>query len=234
MTLYKPIMLIHHVREGRSAQNRAMLISSRGNHVAQAFSPPLAVRVSTRRVKVANGMALPVEFLGSIILRIPAGDVCNKNGVYSATETILELHDTLYVPGLCATLLSTKAMFQKQGIHIYLNDELLLVLPSDHHVRIRESSANYSVTLSSDKNFVCAMTNEIDTVERARGQIGQYELILLSVSRSHRRHGRRSVKKVSATGLVEVKLSMLYLELSSINNDIAAVHVVQKSPTIPE
>eukprot|EP00965_Chrysotila_dentata_P079633 2626424-Pleurochrysis_carterae.AAC.1 len=99
----------------------------------------------------------------------------NNNGVYSTTETILELHDALYVPGLCATLPSTKAMFQKQGIRTYLNDELHLVLPSDHHVRIRETFANYRVPLSSDENFVCAMTNEIDTVERARGQVGQLE-----------------------------------------------------------
>eukprot|EP00965_Chrysotila_dentata_P042461 1407795-Pleurochrysis_carterae.AAC.1 len=61
------------------------------------------------RVKFANGVTLPVEFIGSIVLRISAGDVRNGNGYYSAKETLLELLDTLYVPGLCATLLSTKA-----------------------------------------------------------------------------------------------------------------------------
>eukprot|EP00965_Chrysotila_dentata_P040588 1346445-Pleurochrysis_carterae.AAC.1 len=66
------------------------------------------------RVKVANDVTLPVEFIGSIALRIPAGDVCNGTGDYSAKETLVELRDALYVPGLCATLLSMKAMFQKQ------------------------------------------------------------------------------------------------------------------------
>eukprot|EP00965_Chrysotila_dentata_P068748 2271414-Pleurochrysis_carterae.AAC.1 len=78
------------------------------------------------RVKVANGVTLPVEFIGSIVLHVPAGDVCSGNGDYSATETLLELRDALYVLDLCATLLSTKAMFQKQGIRTYLNDELRL------------------------------------------------------------------------------------------------------------
>eukprot|EP00965_Chrysotila_dentata_P171633 5664188-Pleurochrysis_carterae.AAC.1 len=61
------------------------------------------------RVKVANGVTLPVELIGSIVLRIPAGDVGNGNGDYSTKETLLELRGALYVPGLCAELFSTKA-----------------------------------------------------------------------------------------------------------------------------
>eukprot|EP00965_Chrysotila_dentata_P020969 694652-Pleurochrysis_carterae.AAC.1 len=121
------------------------------------------------RVKVANGVTLPVELLGSIVLRIPAGEVRNCNGDYSTKETLLELRDALYVPGLCATLLSTKAMFQKQGIRTYLDDELRLVLPNDNRVRIREKSTNYTVTLAFD-TFVYAVTGKNDSVERARGQ----------------------------------------------------------------
>eukprot|EP00965_Chrysotila_dentata_P048625 1612788-Pleurochrysis_carterae.AAC.1 len=60
-------------------------------------------------------------------------------------------------------------MFQKQGIRTYLNDELRLVLPIDNHVRIRENSTNYTVTLASD-TFVYAVPGENDSVERARGQ----------------------------------------------------------------
>eukprot|EP00965_Chrysotila_dentata_P063503 2104342-Pleurochrysis_carterae.AAC.1 len=75
---------------------------------------------------------------------------------------MLELRDAFYVPALCATLLSTKAMFEKQGIRTYLNDELRLVLPNDNHVRIRESSTNYTVMLTSD-TFVYAVTGENDT-----------------------------------------------------------------------
>eukprot|EP00965_Chrysotila_dentata_P087732 2896812-Pleurochrysis_carterae.AAC.2 len=83
--------------------------------------------------------------------------------------------------------------FQKQGIRTYLNDELRLVLPSDHHVRIRETSAN--VTLSSDKNFVFAMTNEIDTVERAKGQVGQFQFEKLV----HARLGHFSIDRITAS-----------------------------------
>eukprot|EP00965_Chrysotila_dentata_P046920 1557461-Pleurochrysis_carterae.AAC.2 len=50
------------------------------------------------RVKVANGVTLPVEFIGPPVLRIPAGDSRNGNGDYSTKETLLELRDELYVP----------------------------------------------------------------------------------------------------------------------------------------
>eukprot|EP00965_Chrysotila_dentata_P169506 5596483-Pleurochrysis_carterae.AAC.6 len=55
-------------------------------------------------------------------LRIPAGDVRHGHGDYSNVETTLELRNALYLPGLCATLLSTKAMFKMQGIRTSLND----------------------------------------------------------------------------------------------------------------
>eukprot|EP00965_Chrysotila_dentata_P088220 2913103-Pleurochrysis_carterae.AAC.1 len=35
------------------------------------------------RVKVANAVTLPVKFVGFIVLRIAAGDVCNGNCDYS-------------------------------------------------------------------------------------------------------------------------------------------------------
>eukprot|EP00965_Chrysotila_dentata_P191285 6174418-Pleurochrysis_carterae.AAC.1 len=127
------------------------------------------------RVKVANGVTLPIEFIGSIVLRISAGDVRHGNGDYSTKETLLEVRDALYVPGLCATLLSIKAMFQKQGIRTYLNDELRLVLLNDNHVRIREScSTNCTAALASD-TFVYAVTGKNDTVELLRGQVGQFD-----------------------------------------------------------
>eukprot|EP00965_Chrysotila_dentata_P012280 403467-Pleurochrysis_carterae.AAC.1 len=63
-------------------------------------------------------------------------------------------------------------MFQKQGVRTYLNDELHLVLPNDNHVRIPENSTNSTVTLASD-TFVYAVIGKNDTIERARGQVGQ-------------------------------------------------------------
>eukprot|EP00965_Chrysotila_dentata_P096532 3190149-Pleurochrysis_carterae.AAC.1 len=108
---------------------------ARGGHHVDAMHVD---RNPNMRVKVANGNTLPVEFIGTIVLRIPAGDVCNGNDDYSTKETLLELRDAIYVLGLCATLFSTKAIFQKQGIRAYLNDDLRLVLPNENHVRIRE------------------------------------------------------------------------------------------------
>eukprot|EP00965_Chrysotila_dentata_P161209 5323845-Pleurochrysis_carterae.AAC.1 len=60
-------------------------------------------RKPNMRVKVANGVTLPIEFIGSIVLLIPAGDVRNNNGDCSTKKTLPELCDALYVPGLCAT-----------------------------------------------------------------------------------------------------------------------------------
>eukprot|EP00965_Chrysotila_dentata_P215716 6188944-Pleurochrysis_carterae.AAC.3 len=125
----------------------------------------------------ANCVTLPVEFISSVVLRIPAGDVCYGRGDYSNVDTTLELRDAFYVPGPCASLLSTKAMFQKQGICTYLIDELRPVLPNNNHVRIREISANYSVMLSSDI-VVYVVTNENTTIERAKGQVGQFESLV--------------------------------------------------------
>eukprot|EP00965_Chrysotila_dentata_P008851 288381-Pleurochrysis_carterae.AAC.1 len=52
------------------------------------FADRITQRKPNMRVKVANGVTLPVEFIGSIILRIPAGDVRNNNGV-----TVLDRRD---------------------------------------------------------------------------------------------------------------------------------------------
>eukprot|EP00965_Chrysotila_dentata_P008366 272796-Pleurochrysis_carterae.AAC.1 len=41
------------------------------------------------RVKVAHGVTLPVEFIGSIVLRISAGAVRNGNGDYSTRRRCL-------------------------------------------------------------------------------------------------------------------------------------------------
>eukprot|EP00965_Chrysotila_dentata_P110060 3636706-Pleurochrysis_carterae.AAC.1 len=99
------------------AGSRAALVDSGSTRTASGDRSLLPTdRITQRnpnmREKVANGVTLPVEFIGSIVLRIPAGDVRNGNGDYSAKETLVELRNALYVPGLCATLLSTKTMFQ--------------------------------------------------------------------------------------------------------------------------
>eukprot|EP00965_Chrysotila_dentata_P224457 6194188-Pleurochrysis_carterae.AAC.4 len=58
----------------------------------------------------------------------------------------------------------------KQGIRTYLKEELRLVLPNDNYVRIRETTAKYTVTLASD-TLVYVVTNEnnMRLYERAKG-----------------------------------------------------------------
>eukprot|EP00965_Chrysotila_dentata_P080342 2650602-Pleurochrysis_carterae.AAC.1 len=112
---------------------------------------------------------MPVKFIGSIILCIPSGD----NRKFTA-ETIFELNDAHYVPVLCATLLSTEAMFQKQGIRTAHTSTTSFVLW--FRAIITSKSAKLPPTTPSRSRLmraiVCAMANEIDTVERARGQAG--------------------------------------------------------------
>lgn len=65
-------------------------------------------KVTTRnprmRVRVANGVYLNVAFIGTLVVHVPAGE-CKADGRRSTQPTTLELHDALYVPELCATLL---------------------------------------------------------------------------------------------------------------------------------
>lgn len=120
------------------------------------------------RVRVANGVYLPVEFVGTLVLDLPPGEVKASSGVLSSAPTRLELHNALYVPGLCATLLSTKAIFREQGIRTYLNDELRLVLPDARHVRIRETATNYSL-----RTCACDDTAFAVSAEKPRGKQGE-------------------------------------------------------------
>eukprot|EP00965_Chrysotila_dentata_P046919 1557461-Pleurochrysis_carterae.AAC.1 len=87
-------------------------------------------------------------------------------------------------------------MFQKQGTRTYLNDELRLVLPNDNHVCIREISTNYIVTLASD-TFVYAVTGENNTVERMRGQVGQFDGQFKDLV--HARLGHFSIDRINAS-----------------------------------
>eukprot|EP00965_Chrysotila_dentata_P090421 2983275-Pleurochrysis_carterae.AAC.1 len=87
-------------------------------------------------------------------------------------------------------------MFQKQAIRICLNDELRLLLRHDNHVRFGENSTNYSVTLASE-TFMYAVTGENDTVDYARGQVGQFDgHFEKSCSRSPRPFSHRSHQRV--------------------------------------
>eukprot|EP00965_Chrysotila_dentata_P154675 5110974-Pleurochrysis_carterae.AAC.2 len=147
------------------------------------------------RVKVANGVTLPVKFIGFIVLRILAVDVRNGHDGYSNVETTLELRDALYVPGLCANLLSTKGMLKMQGIRTYLNDEVRHVLPNGNHVRIRKTTAKYTITLSTYTSVhAVTLTGENDTVERGRGRRidGQFKNVL------HARLGHLAIDCINA------------------------------------
>eukprot|EP00965_Chrysotila_dentata_P148260 4894411-Pleurochrysis_carterae.AAC.1 len=64
------------------------------------FADRITQRKPNMREKVAAGVTLPVEFIGSIILHIRAAGVRNKNGVYSTTARRLKTHS----PTQCCAL----------------------------------------------------------------------------------------------------------------------------------
>ena len=96
------------------------------------------------RVRVASGVHLPVEFVGTLELRIPAKQITGNIST-SASDLVLSIDDAFYVPGLCATLVSTKALFKNHRIRTYLNDELHLRLPRGRKINIDEGPRNYTI-----------------------------------------------------------------------------------------
>eukprot|EP00965_Chrysotila_dentata_P044513 1480076-Pleurochrysis_carterae.AAC.2 len=66
-------------------------------------------------------------------------------------------------------------MFKMRGILTYLKGEMRLVLSNDNHVHIRETTANYTITLYTD-TFVYAVTGKNDKVEMRGGKVGNTKI----------------------------------------------------------
>lgn len=94
------------------------------------------------KVVVANGCALPVEWRGTMMLKVKA------EGTRSTKKSLkIYLQHSLYVPMMPVTLISTKAIFRNEGIRTYLNDDLKLILPDGQWVEIRETNTNYIIDI---------------------------------------------------------------------------------------
>eukprot|EP00965_Chrysotila_dentata_P064531 2139777-Pleurochrysis_carterae.AAC.1 len=136
------------------------------------------------RVKVANDAALPVKFIGPIVLRIPQRHLQRGDSARAARRT------------LCAQPLRYSTLDDSnvpEGRHAHLPQRRTAPCASDRQpVRIRETTANYTITLFTD-TFVCAVSGENDTVERARGQVGQFENLLYA------RLGHFSIDRINAS-----------------------------------
>ena len=117
------------------------------------------------KVKVASGVKLRVAFIGVMLLTVRPHDVMHPSGQLSTKPLQLRLPNSLYVPGLCATLVSTKSLFKDQQVRTYFNDELRLVLPDSRHIRIHETPTNYILRLA-EPPLLSAFNAQ---VERARG-----------------------------------------------------------------
>ena len=120
------------------------------------------------RVRVASNATMKVAFIGVMILptrREPPPSTHAKAGYSrSYARELLSYHlgitDAMYVPGLAATLISTKGLFHNQNIRTYFNDDLYFGLPDGSKIHFNETPTHYSVWVdtSFDANTVDADT----------------------------------------------------------------------------
>ena len=107
-------------------------------HRIQDYDPKISVTI-------ANGINLPVKWRGVMEIKVQA---ITKTS--AKKFIILALADSLYIPDLPVTLISTKALFRNENIRTYLNDRLELVLPTGDIIKISETRTNYIIPLLND------------------------------------------------------------------------------------
>jgi hypothetical protein len=97
-------------------------------------------------VEIANGGTLPVALVG--VMRIPVEGYTGPPK--KMRKFSMDLVDSLLVPGIKCTLISPKALFRRQGIRTYFNDELFFQLPDGTVVGFVETARNYTLYLLDD------------------------------------------------------------------------------------
>ena len=148
------------------------------------------------RVRVASGNELPVEFVGTLVLRVPTSElVCDAGPPGFIT---LNIDNAFYVPDLCTTLISTKGLFRNNQVRTYLNDELYLRLPRGQKIKIHETPRNYTVFYQrpfiADANAVTVpSTPRTDTSDPSAG--------LLHARLGHASYDRINASKPHVHGL---------------------------------
>ena len=97
------------------------------------------------KVEVASGVAVPVLFRGSMIMKL------QRPGSTSTKKTVtIPVPHSLHVPEIPVTLVSTKALLRYCGIRTYFNDELCMVLPNGTLLEFVETPTNYTVFFADD------------------------------------------------------------------------------------
>ena len=84
------------------------------------------------KVEIASGMCLPVEFRGTMLMKVR-----EPGRTSSKKVTNISVPHSLYVKQMPVTLISTKALLRYCGIRTYFNDELCMVLPCPAESRRR-------------------------------------------------------------------------------------------------
>ena len=117
------------------------------SHIEQR-DPPI-------HVEIASGLTLPVAIKGGMLLKI------RKYGTTSTKKTFTTVcPNSLYVPKMPVTLVSTKALFRELGIRTYFNDELVFVTSSGERIGFVETPVNYTVLFDDDPTTIIAVSRE--------------------------------------------------------------------------
>ena len=97
-------------------------------------------------VTVANGIVLPVELKGAMVIKGRSTPYSSSTKKYVPVVIL----DAILVPGLRkdTVLLSPRSLFRLQGVKVYFNDELHLLLPNGTKVYLAETETAYMIELS--------------------------------------------------------------------------------------
>ena len=114
------------------------------DHLVEEWHPNI-------KVEVASGVCLPVEFRGTMLMRVkPVGRTSAKKYVD------IPVPHSLHVPKMPVTLVSTKALFRYCNIRTFFNDQLCFLLPDGIVVGFVETATNYTVLFDGDSTPVKA------------------------------------------------------------------------------
>ena len=94
-------------------------------------------------VTVANGVDLPVEFRGAMVIKGRASPFTSSTKKFVPVV----IRDAIFVPGLRnnTILISPRNLYRRQGIKTYFNDELHMLLPNGTKVYIAETGTAYMI-----------------------------------------------------------------------------------------
>ena len=111
------------------------------------------------RVRVANGSLLTVKFIGTMLLKL-------KNEASSSAKKfcLLPVKGSMFVPGLHATLISPRVLFNLQSIATNFNAEPCFALPNGLKLNFKDSGSSYSL-LALDIDARQVAKSELDSLD---------------------------------------------------------------------